>query len=337
MPFAQPEFSKNQVRRSGERLRDGTATEEDDLVLENWRAAHGRVINVFQANLRKRSRGSKFPVGQRLKRRPTIIDKLSREPEMSLARMNDIAGCRVILPRLKTLYEFRDELLGARWRHKLTHKPDRYDYVISPKPTGYRGIHLVYAFAPRGSGAAPWSGLRIEIQLRTKAQHVWATGVETGDLLTHGRAKFGEGADRYRRYWQLASEIISRTREGQPSVLPDLSAEMLAQEFEDLDGALNIRRLMRSAKRSQPTLKQDHSTVLIYRVDKEKPLSAHTFPEWAEAVAFYNDAEKRLGKSADVVLVEADNVSNLRNVFRNYFSNSTEFIKYIDKGVALLR
>ena len=35
-------------------------------------------------------------VGQRLKRVPTILDKLSRLPNMKVTRMEDIGGCRAI-------------------------------------------------------------------------------------------------------------------------------------------------------------------------------------------------------------------------------------------------
>lgn len=325
------------MKRAGDRFRDGTATENDDLVLENWRAAHARVINVFQANLRKRCAPFGYPVGQRLKRRPTIIDKLSREPGMNLARMNDIAGCRVILPRISQLETFRDGLLKAQWRHKLTHEPNRYDYVQSPKETGYRGIHLVYAFAPSSRGADPWRGLRIEIQLRTRAQHLWATGVEAGDLLTRGRAKFGEGGEAYRRYWQLASEIIARTKEGQPSYLADLSGKEIAQEFEALEDQLHIGRLLKSARRARPILKEDRTTILIYKGDQNNPLKAKTFIHLDEAIDYYGKMEKLLGDRADIVLVEANNVANLRKVFQNYFLKTTFFTRYLDEGVALLK
>lgn len=336
MQYPAPEYSRSEVRRVGSRFREGIATDEDLSILENWRASHSRLINVFQANLRKRCAPIGYPVGQRLKRRPTIIDKLAREPGMDLARMNDIAGCRVILPSLKELYEFRDGLLEAKWRHKLIHEPDKYDYLISPKETGYRGIHHVYKFVSRGVRAELWNGLRIEIQLRTYAQHVWATGVETGDLLTMGRAKFGDGDGDYKRYWLLASEIIARTREGQPAALSELNSEELAEEFLHLDNQLNIRRLFRSARRSRPQLEANRTTVLIYRNDLKRPLSAYSFSKWEQAIKFYNYKESQLGEKADVVLVEANNVRNLRKVFQNYFSNTTDFLRYINTGVELL-
>jgi len=38
--------------------------------------------------------GCTVEVTQRLKRVPTIVDKLRREPTMQLASMQDIGGCR---------------------------------------------------------------------------------------------------------------------------------------------------------------------------------------------------------------------------------------------------
>ncbi len=87
-----PNFSKNQVNRAGRAIRDNVADDSDVACLENWRASHAHLINTFQANLRRRSIGKGYVVGQRLKRRPTIENKLLREPRMQLARMHDIAG-----------------------------------------------------------------------------------------------------------------------------------------------------------------------------------------------------------------------------------------------------
>lgn len=42
-------------------------------------------------------------VGQRLKRQPRIITKLARFPRMELSRMQDVGGCRAVLPDLPTV------------------------------------------------------------------------------------------------------------------------------------------------------------------------------------------------------------------------------------------
>ncbi len=99
MPFVEPGgYSKGDLDRAGQRIRMDAGTPDDLALLDNWRASHLYVINTFQASLRlRRTRfagGDAITIAQRLKRRPTIIDKLGREQGMSLSRMHDIAGCR---------------------------------------------------------------------------------------------------------------------------------------------------------------------------------------------------------------------------------------------------
>jgi hypothetical protein len=51
--------------------------------------------------------------------------------------------------------------------HALRYPREKYDYIETPKFTGYRGIHDVYRHLPRGSDRAetrkPWDGLMVEI------------------------------------------------------------------------------------------------------------------------------------------------------------------------------
>jgi ppGpp synthetase/RelA/SpoT-type nucleotidyltranferase len=65
---------------------------------------------------------------------------------MKLARMDDVAGCRLIFPSVSELYAFRQEFHKARFRHRRRDDVDKYDYIKLPKPTGYRGIHDVYIY-----------------------------------------------------------------------------------------------------------------------------------------------------------------------------------------------
>ncbi len=147
MPFVAPGgYTKGELDRAGERIRAGQASPGDLPMLDNWRASHLYVINTFQAALRARRtrfpKGNLVTIAQRLKRRPTIIDKLSREPGMSLSRMHDIAGCRLIFADVTTLQEFRKGVLSSRARHELVGGVDRYDYLRNPKQSGYRGRRI---------------------------------------------------------------------------------------------------------------------------------------------------------------------------------------------------
>lgn len=141
-----PGGSKSRVTRAGERIRQGTATVDDLLVIEEWRAAHRGVLNTFQAILRNRTRSTKVSVAQRHKRKTTIFDKLTRLPGMQLARMDDVAGCRLIFHSIKDMQAFRSAFHKARFNHKLRNEPDKYDYLKQPKQTGYRGIHDIYEY-----------------------------------------------------------------------------------------------------------------------------------------------------------------------------------------------
>jgi putative GTP pyrophosphokinase len=101
---APPWGSKGLINRAGGAFRAQRQLTHDELAaVEAWRAGHKNVLNTFQAILRTRAKGIGVQVAQRLKRRSTIIDKLFREPKMELARMDDVAGCRLIFPDIASL------------------------------------------------------------------------------------------------------------------------------------------------------------------------------------------------------------------------------------------
>lgn len=169
-----PGGSKSRVNKAGDNIRNNTTTPDDFKVIEEWRAAHRGVLNTFQAILRTRTKGSNVTVAQRHKRRNTIFDKLKRIPNMQLARMDDVAGCRLIFRNIKELNKFRDTFHKARFNHKRRNEPDKYNYIESPKNTGYRGIHDVYEYDVNSEAGKSLTGLYIEIQYRTLVQHAWA-------------------------------------------------------------------------------------------------------------------------------------------------------------------
>ena len=98
-----PNESKSQINKAGHVLSKGTSEFREyywavDLA-DRWRACHAYPINTFQANLRTKLKD--YPnnpiAAQRLKRMPTMIDKLRRHPNMKLTTMQDIAGVRAIV------------------------------------------------------------------------------------------------------------------------------------------------------------------------------------------------------------------------------------------------
>lgn len=166
----------------------------DAKIFESWRASHFNVMNAFNTMLKKRARGQEIIVARRHKRRITIIDKLSREPAMQLARMDDVAGIRLIFKDYHTLNTFRYDFLKSRHKHKKKNMDDdKYDYIKRPKHTGYRGVHDVYSYTATTLKNAFCNGTMIEVQFRTVHHHAWATANEVVTMITPGqRTKFNQ-------------------------------------------------------------------------------------------------------------------------------------------------
>lgn len=329
-----PGGSKSRVTRAGAAVRAGNLSYEDVAVIDTWRAAHRAVLNTFQAILRIRARGMKnVVVAQRHKRRITIFGKLERYPGMELARMDDIAGCRLIFPTINELTEFRAGLHKARFNHKRRNTVDKYDYIKDPKPTGYRGIHDVYEYDVNSVQGRPFKGLYVEIQYRTYVQHAWATAVEIIGFITESQPKFQAGDARYEEIMALASEILARHHENLTSCYPWMSGEELIQRFLELDGQLGLMRLMRSLNVADSEISSNRNVILM--VDENEQLEMFTFRDATEALRALFELE-RANPKKDVVLVRADTTDEVRIAFRNYFADTGDFVRLVEEGCEAL-
>lgn len=343
MAFVLPgNYSKAALDRAGERIRKRGATLDDMVMLENWRASHLYVINTFQSALRYRRRrsGATVTIAQRLKRRPTIIDKLSREPGMSLSRMHDIAGCRLIFPTVEKLTTFRDGVLSSRSNHELIGDKFRYDYILSPKQSGYRGIHDVYKYNVSSVSGRPWNGLRIELQYRSEVQHAWATAVEISDIVNRTRLKFSDAGQDITRQFLLASEILARAHEGMPGFCAELSTKELVEEFQDLETRVHAVQRLRGLTSSTFTqfAKSNKLFILINYTAGDNAGKSHAvgFSDSKTAVARYTQYEKDLADEADVVLVGAGEQDAIKLAYTNYFSDASVFLDLIAEGLRML-
>jgi putative GTP pyrophosphokinase len=177
-------------------------------MLDAWRAAHAKPLVAANMGLRSRisTMGcSQIEVSQRLKRIPTIIDKLRREPGMALGRMHDIGGCRAVLNGLEEV-----RLVQSRYKtDSVTVKT--IDYIEKPKPDGYRAVHVVVRYKAR----------LIEVQLRTAVQHEWAYTVESVTSRFGLDIKAGGGPPEVRDWFVAVSEAMALEEHGQ-TVGPEL-------------------------------------------------------------------------------------------------------------------
>jgi len=330
-----PGGSKSRVNRAGDNVRGGVATQDDLRVIDEWRAAHRAVLNTFQAILRKRVRGKGVTVAQRHKRKRTIFEKLVRFPSMSLSRMDDVAGCRLIFKKPKDLYAFRDSFLRARFRHKRRNasESDKYDYIKGPKETGYRGVHDVYEYDVNSTVGRAQTGLYVEIQYRTLVQHAWATAVEVIGFITESQPKFQRGDTRFAHAMALASEVLARAHEGQKGPFPDIEDRDLISQFLAADKEIGLLRMLRGLNAADRAVSTNKNSILIF--SGGKPLEVKTYRDAPDALRALFELEKQM-PDKDIVLVRGDTSDEVRLAFKNYFSDARDFISLVEDGCAKL-
>ncbi len=324
-----PGGSKKRVTKAGDNIRKNKATSDDLDVIEMWRAAHRNVLNTFQAILRNRTRGKKILVAQRHKRRNTIFDKMQRLPKMELARMDDIAGCRLIFKDIKQLYSFRQNFHKANFKHKRKNDENKYDYIKRPKVTGYRGVHDVYSYDVNSEVGRPLKGLMVEIQYRTQVQHAWATAIEVVGFVTKSQPKFQQGDKRYEECMSYASELLSRYHEEKKGPHPELSNAETIKRFEDLDQELHLIKTLAGLNTARNKSTSGKNMILIFKSGGE--LDIHSYKDATEAVNALFDFEKK-NPELDVVLVKADTREEIRTAFQNYFSDAKDFVRLLNEA-----
>lgn len=352
MAYPEPPNSKNSVKRAGKAFQSGTHTDADIDLIDTWRASHGYVINTFQIWLRRKIQKKSINVefAQRLKRRNTVLDKLTRQKTdgtpliRDVTSMHDFAGCRLIFDNIADLDSFREALHSPESmrnvEHILRHDLTKYDYIDHPRASGYRGIHDVFKHIPRShrrsDGAArPWDGLMVEIQYRTRAQHAWATAVEISDLLDNERTKFDAASGRRGEFFAIASELIARTHENKQKSFSEHSIENLVDEIEKLESELGIMQRLGLLRQFEEEDKlQTHNVLNIYRTgDGFLKLDVLPYKTATEAIEKASTLESDVD-SINAVYVRASNPRQLRSAYRNYFNDPIDFVSLLQTAIS---
>lgn len=329
---AYPGGSKSRVSRAGDNVRNGRSTPDDLEVIEDWRAAHRSVINTFQAILRNRLRGQKVTVAQRHKRRNTIFDKLKRLPAMQLARMDDVAGCRLIFRSERELRKFRASLHEARLITSFAMRQKNMTTSVALRRLAIAAFTMFMNMMLIEAGKN-LKGLYVEIQYRTLVQHAWSTAVEIVGFITESQPKFERGDERYHREMTLASEILARAHENQRGPYPEMSDRELLESFLSLDKEIGLLQTLRGLHQAKGDISDKKNSILIF--DPSGALEIRSYRDAPDALRALFDLEKEMpGK--DIVLVRADSSDEVRTAFRNYFTDAREFVRLLDIGCAKL-
>ena len=278
-------------------------------------------------------------VAQRLKRLESIVGKLEREPSMSLWNMQDLGGCRFIVPSIKDVYEYYDKYRRSRIRHIFV---DCNDYIANPKASGYRSLHAVYKYHSDQNETYN-KNMLIEIQFRTHLQHLWATAVETMGLFKNVAIKSGQGDDDVNRFFALVSSLFAL--EEKMPVVPNTPTDPieLINEIRNLDRKNNYLNFLTSIRvankfeEDNSKAKNNEYCVLTLNYNTyQLTIKRFKSSEIDKANLYYTELEKRPLPNTDTVLVRVSSFSALKSAYPNYFSDISEFVakvkKYIDTG-----
>lgn len=334
-------YSNSQIKLAGDVVRHGDNSSPEYAnaieVLDNWRAAHAYPLQCIYMAFHRYAPKNAI-VAQRLKRLHSIVGKLRRHPSMGLLRMQDLGGCRVIVNNVDLVYSIAN-------RYKNSHTPNilkkEYDYIQNPKESGYRSLHLVYEYHSKQKPEYD-KGMLIEVQLRTKLQHTWATAVETIGEFTRQALKADEGDDYLRRFFALVSSAFALD-EGLPCV-PNTPTdrEELNKEMRQLANQYKIVDLLKAAAISVHEVsdaKSRGNSSCLLQINYEKKVVQFRFFSKAEidkAIAAYNKLENTGEPNRiNAVLVSVSSIAQLRKAFPNYFIDIGDFIEYVQQIVEI--
>ena len=338
MSWAVLNYSKKAVRRAGDYLIEVTDNFDLDIYLEsfevlsNWRSSHAYPIQSMLGYFRKKAFeiDNDAIIAQRLKRTPSILAKLQREKDMKLDRMEDIAGCRIVVENKADVYEIRNNIVNGRTRNLLRRERD---YINIPKESGYRGIHLIYQY--RGKKLV-YNGHSVELQIRSKVQHSWATAVEVVGTFTGQALKASLGHDAWLNFFKLASIAFEDIENKKLAKNSSTKERIELVKYIDRLGVLPRLRAFAVSTNHLGKDRKNHGDyfLLTLEIDKSniqiKRFSADNLDKATEQYATL-EKEFKENINRDVVLVSAESVHGLKKAYPNYFADTGDFSRNLEK------
>jgi len=331
-------YSRKEITRAGNVLLTSKSEVEINEALEkinNWRTNHLQPLRVMKRRLIKILGKNKIlPVliSQRLKRLTSIEYKLDLNPKMGLGGMQDIGGYRAVLKDVKDLKKLKT-ILDNETAHNKAYKTN--DYISIPKPSGYRSIHFIYNY---NSKVEAYKQLRVELQIRTKLQHNWATAVETAGIITKTSLKSSKGPDEWLDFFQVVSSLFA-LKEQLPvlEIHQKYSIEELMVEFYNSCSELNIIDTLKALRVTTEHLEKqkfpgDYYLIHIDIIKQVVSLNVFDKSNYNQATESYLEIEKNIDNSKNaVVLVSATSFKNLKKAYPSYFLDTSEFLNALEK------
>jgi hypothetical protein len=353
--------SRARIDRAGRELVLATespeAAESALRVVNDWRSFHAFPLNSITVVLKQKARRIQRDalVVQRLKRSRSILAKLIREPSMRLTQMQDIGGCRAVFDTIESVYLLKESYLDEKGQYEVVHIDD---YIRSPKPSGYRSLHLILRYKSKKYPA--YNNLLLEVQARTLTQHAWATAVETVGVVIGQALKSSEGEENWLSYFQNASLALEYMERPIFATIILQSLGSIARKLTALDKKLKVSKKLNSyraaLKATENTKLRKDGYFLLVLLPAQPELQIFYFSKRNAEAAYreYERFERMLPlrshgpqlllfpdlvdySGAQAVLVGAESFKSLRESYPNYYLDTEHFLHSIDKFIKKYR
>lgn len=337
-------YSMKAVRKAGEQLakpiqfgRDITVGQYVDAleifsIANSWRDSHFLPMRSvrFSVGHHMRALRLKGDMASRPKRMASIRRKL-RESITNLDTMNDIGGCRAIMADIKGV---RSLLASIRDKFPDEIHSREFNYIDEPKPDGYRSHHIVFKYRPRDADTEAFEGRRIELQVRTRLQHSWATAVEAVGLFRGQDLKHGKGEQDWLRLFRLMSAEFAHVEQCPVDIgVPDHNDRV--RELRDINkriGATRILEDIKSLTHYSENFVQSPEKSRYYLIEYRENHNVTVQPFWTLMLGArtLKEIEQKIelrGNGVKAVLVEVNRLDKLVEMYPNYFGDVSLFVR----------
>ncbi len=322
--------SKTKIDKAGRALSRGAFKSEDEeieaeIIFDDYRRAHLQPLTdttyIIQNWLSQFDK--QFYIAQRLKRRPQILRKMRRF-SVRLTQLQDIGGNRVIVDTNSDVEALRRFLLDRIKGDSTINLFRETDYRVKGRDdTGYRALHMILSH----------NDLKIELQLRSRAQHHWAESIERTSVIYGYHLKENEGDPIVLDYFKCLSNVFYELECGrEPSPIEKMELD------EKRENAENI-----IAKSAHADLLYSHASDAVLRTleqverKRQSPFNnwilifdwnSGKFVNWEpisknpiEAYDSYSRIENQYSEKDgfEVVLVGSSSVAMIRKTHSHYF------------------
>jgi hypothetical protein len=213
------------------------------------------------------------------------------------------------------------------------------DYISTPRDSGYRGIHLIYRYQSKKKSV--YNRFKVEIQLRSRLQHAWATAVETIDAFTGQALKGGGGKEDWKRFFVSMSAYIAIKEKTKPVANTPQNEKELKLQISRYAQKLGVEDRLDAYGAAIQALKTDISRARYYLLQldtaaKTVSIFGYRGGELKQAEADYMETEKEgLNRpELDAVLVRVGSLAQLPRAYPNYFADTRVFIGIVREAVA---